>query len=59
MRVFELMNELSKLPAGEEINVSLCMTAKELTSGDEVDTGVFSHHLKISEVYENSIGVEV
>lgn len=59
MQVYELMEELSKLPAGQEIDVHACLTAKELTQGDEIDSGVFSLHLKISEVYEGAIGVEV
>ena len=59
MKVYELMQLLSDLPAGQEIDVHACLTAKELTQGEEVDTGLFSLHLKIAEVYEGSIGVEV
>ena len=59
MKVFELMSALSELPAGQDISVSVCITAKELVGGQEIDTGTYHLDLKIVEVYENSIGVEV
>lgn len=37
MKIFELMSELSKLPAGLEVNISGCMTEKELRKSVEID----------------------
>lgn len=37
MKVFELMEKLSKLPAGAEVEVSNCKTLKEFTKCEIVD----------------------
>lgn len=37
MKIFELMSELSKLPAGLEVSISGCMSVKELRKSTEVN----------------------
>lgn len=37
MKVFELMSELSELPAGTEVKVNICITTEELKDGDRLD----------------------
>lgn len=37
MKVFELMSELSELPAGAEVKVNICITTEELKDGDRLD----------------------
>lgn len=37
MKVYELMEELSKYPAGLEVQINGCLTLAELTNSTEID----------------------
>lgn len=58
MKVYELMNELANFPSGEEIEVGICITVNELRKGHEVEDGLYSNLLKISDIEEGIIHTE-
>lgn len=41
MKVYELMNLLGKVEADKEVNVHVCLTLDELTSGKQLDKTCF------------------
>lgn len=54
MRVYELMNELSELPAGQEIKVSVCISPAELaTLVKHATDDLFYLHLGVGEITED------
>lgn len=57
------MNELSKLPSGNEINVSVYLNKQEMTDAKEVDEDLYSFEFKICDVdygaSENKTWLEV
>lgn len=52
MRVFELMQELSKHPAGVEVKFCRLLDRAEIKALPEIDEGVFQLKLEIREVQE-------
>ncbi len=49
MRVFELMEQLSRMPAGAEVEVSMLVTVEELIKNDVIECdGEVSYSLKTS-----------
>ena len=49
MRNFEVMNLLSEAKANEKIKVNICLTIDELTSGEQIDKGLFALNLDIED----------
>ena len=49
MRNFEVMNLLSEAKANEKIKVNVCLTVDELTSGEQIDKGLFLLNLDIED----------
>ena len=49
MRNFELMNLLSEAKANEKIKVNICLTIEELTSGEQIDKGLYLLNLDIDD----------
>lgn len=50
MKVYELMSELSKVNAGEEININICLTQSELQHGEQIDDGLYTLNLEIGDI---------
>lgn len=56
MKVYELMIELSELPAGQDIKVGACISSQELTThGEHVTDDHFYLSLTITDVDEDGI----
>ena len=56
MRNFEVMNLLSEAKANEKIKVNICLTIEELTSGEQIDKGLYLLNLDIDD-FDTETGV--
>ena len=56
MRNFEIMNLLSEAKANEKIKVNICLTIEELTSGEQIDKGLYLLNLDIDD-FDTETGV--
>ena len=56
MRNFEIMNLLSEAKANEKIKVNICLTIEELTSGEQIDKGLYLLNLEIDD-FDTETGV--
>ena len=56
MRNFEVMNLLSEAKANEKIKVNICLTIEELTSGEQIDKGLYCLCLDVCD-FDSGTGI--
>lgn len=56
MRNFEVMTLLSEAQANAKIKVNVCLTIEELTSGEQIDKGLYLLNLDVCD-FDSDSGV--